>query len=184
MEFDLVNDWKQKEVDSILKGAEEYKNKLNELSSIENKYKEDLELAKQEYKEQYNESPVLLKIKNGYYQKGYENKNLNKLYCLKEKAHDEYWKYRYSNKLYMEYAWNTDRLKEKAIKLIDKHFITLQNKVEKKIGKIIKIKHIYGDDYLFQGEEANCKVEVITAGGYNIQRLHTRWIVKDIWKAE
>lgn len=62
---------------------------------------------------------------------------------------------------------------------IDKHFNLLQQKVERKIGTIIKISHIGGDDYKFEGTEGTCKVEVILAGGYNIQRLHTRWIVKN-----
>ena len=62
---------------------------------------------------------------------------------------------------------------------IDKHFDQLQAKVEKKIGKIIKIESYGGDDYAFEGENGKCVVEVILAGGYNIQRLHTRWIVKN-----
>jgi len=58
------------------------------------------------------------------------------------------------------------------------HYKTLQAKVEKKIGKIIKVEHLGGYDYRFIGENGNCGVEVILAGGYNIQRLHTRWIIK------
>ena len=60
---------------------------------------------------------------------------------------------------------------------IDKHFDKLQAKVENKIGKIELIYHIGGDDYRFEGENGSCSVRVILAGGYNIQRLHTRWVV-------
>lgn len=57
------------------------------------------------------------------------------------------------------------------------HYKTLQAKVEKKIGKIIKVQPLGGYDYRFEGENGNCGVEVIIAGGYNIQRKHTRWII-------
>lgn len=109
--------------------------------------------------------------------KGYENEELNKLYKIKENAKDNYFEYKYSNALYRDYAWSKD-LEERARKLVDKHFNTLQAKVEKKIGAIIKIWHIGGDDYRFEGTDGECKVEVILSGGYNIQRLHTRWIIK------
>ena len=67
---------------------------------------------------------------------------------------------------------------EKMEKDVRNHFNTLQAKVEKKIGKILEIESLGGSDYRFIGEEGNCSVEVILAGGYNIQRLHTRWIIK------
>lgn len=76
-----------------------------------------------------------------------------------------------------QYKINEEKEKEVLMKLIDKHFETLQNKVEKKIGKIIEIEGLGGYNYRFIGEEGKCNVEVILAGGYNIQRLHTRWII-------
>lgn len=63
-------------------------------------------------------------------------------------------------------------------KMIDARFKTLQAKVEKKIGTILEIDHIGGDDYRFKGELGYCSVEVIGAGGYNVQCWHTRWIIK------
>lgn len=66
---------------------------------------------------------------------------------------------------------------ERIEKDIIKHYETLQNKVEKKIGKIIKVEYLGGYDYNFIGEDGKCGVEVILAGGYNIQRKHTRWII-------
>lgn len=76
-----------------------------------------------------------------------------------------------------KYKINEEKMEEVLKKLIDKHFESLQNKVEKKIGKIIKIEKVNGNIYSFIGENDNCNVEVILAGGYNIQRLHTRWII-------
>ena len=67
--------------------------------------------------------------------------------------------------------------KERLEKDIREHYKSLQSKVEKKIGKIIKVEHLGGWDYRFEGENGNCGVEVIIAGGYNIQRRHTRWII-------
>lgn len=63
-------------------------------------------------------------------------------------------------------------------KAVDHHFNMLQAKVEKKIGKIIEIESLGGSDYKFIGEQDWCYVEVINAGGYNIQCAHTRWIIK------
>lgn len=82
------------------------------------------------------------------------------------------WKYWLNYRQYGEKV-----AKEKMEKDVRKHFEELQNKVEKRIGKIIKIEEVNGNIYSFIGELDNCNVEVILAGGYNIQRLHTRWII-------
>ena len=65
-------------------------------------------------------------------------------------------------------------------KNIDRHFEVLQGKVEKKIGKIINIRDLSGSgyDYQFIGEEGNCVIRLVLAGGYNIQIAHTRWIIR------
>lgn len=70
--------------------------------------------------------------------------------------------------------------REKVKKSVIDHYKNLQSKVEKKIGKILEITPTgnNGYDYFMKGENGNCEVEVILAGGYNIQRLHTRWIIK------
>lgn len=173
--MDYVKEWKEKEVKSILEGAEEYKDKLKQLEEVEKQAGYDLDKARIEYKERTGEIAELKRLTPVV--KGYEDEELNRLYKIRENAKDDYWKYRYSNALYRDYAWSKD-LEERARKLVDKHFNTLQAKVEKKIGTIIKITSLGGDDYRFEGTEGNCKVEVILAGGYNIQRLHTRWIIK------
>ena len=73
--------------------------------------------------------------------------------------------------------YGTKVAQEKMEKDVRNHFKTLQAKVEKKIGKILEIESLGGSDYRFIGKEGSCGVEVILAGGYNIQRLHTRWII-------
>ena len=87
--------------------------------------------------------------------------------------------HRYSNKLYnsLSYCGNEERILNVIRKGVDEHFKVLQDKVEKKIGKIIKIQEVNGNIYSFIGEKDSCNVEVILAGGYNVQRLHTRWII-------
>lgn len=81
-------------------------------------------------------------------------------------------------KKYM-YNRNKQEFEEDAKKEIDSHFKKLQQKVESIIGNITMIKPIgeNGYDYLFVGTNGRCEVKVILAGGYNIQRLHTRWII-------
>lgn len=91
-------------------------------------------------------------------------------------------KYRQIPIIFKQFRFN--RNKEQFIELskkeIDSHFKKLQQKVEKVIGNIVKIEPTgeNGYDYIFKGTDGNCEIEVILAGGYNIQRLHTRWIIK------
>lgn len=62
---------------------------------------------------------------------------------------------------------------------IDKRFDVFQTKVKNKIGNIIKIQAITDEEYEFIGEIGKCKIKVILAGGYNIQKLHTRILIKN-----
>lgn len=87
----------------------------------------------------------------------------------------QYWEYYNNNKYY--FLVQSRNGIETIKKDIEKHYETLQNKVQKKIGQIKEIKKLGGYDYRFIGELGECGVEVILAGGYNIQRLHTRWII-------
>ena len=172
LKFDLVNEWKEKELKDY---NERYQNFLKEKERLSKEH----ENASQEFSKKRQELGYPDRIGNGYYNKRFEDEELEKLYKKKENAYHLYTDYAFNkNRLFSEHGHDEERWKKE----IDKRFNKLQAKVEEKIGKILKIRHIGGDDYLFQGEDANCKVEVILAGGYNIQRLHTRWIVRDIWK--
>lgn len=83
----------------------------------------------------------------------------------------------YYIRMYRKYYGDTEKHLEKDVR---KHYEMLQKKVENKIGKILKIEYLGGYNYNFEGENGTCAVEVIIAGGYNIQRKHTRWIVKNL----
>lgn len=65
-----------------------------------------------------------------------------------------------------------------ATELVDSHFEALRDKVEKNIGTITKIVRTGGpNDYVITGESGDSvSIQVVMAGGYNKQRLHTRWV--------
>lgn len=65
-----------------------------------------------------------------------------------------------------------------ATELVDSHFEALRDKVEKNIGPITKIVRTGGpNDYVITGESGeSVSIQVVMAGGYNKQRLHTRWV--------
>lgn len=65
-----------------------------------------------------------------------------------------------------------------ATELVDAHFKALKDKVEKNVGEITKITRVGGaNDYIITGTSGETvKIQVVMAGGYNKQRLHTRWI--------
>lgn len=114
----------------------------------------------------------------------YETVRNNPDYTEEQKQHildiiREYDEFVQGKKMAIEFVTyhNIDKEIPTIRKEVKKHFEKLQAKVEKKIGKILEIYHQGGDDYHFIGENGNCSVEVILAGGYNIQRLHTRWII-------
>jgi hypothetical protein len=164
--MELIKDWKIKELEGYKKAYEQYKNTRDQLHNILKEYEEKLKLLKDITPNQ--------DFINGHY----INKELDDLYYQKENAKYEYYDYTYTkNRFFHENGYKKD-FEERCKKQIDKHFDILQTKVEKKIGKILEIKPLGGNDYSFKGELADCKIEVILAGGYNIQRLHTRWIIK------
>lgn len=171
--MDYVDEWKEKELVRTIEDFNEFmiqyedyleeNSRIVELHNNKNYYAKtqglDIEQINKDYKEHYEKFNKFKKT-NSYY------------YDLQYKAMYRYYKSR------GEEDKTLKDIETRIRKDIDKHFNTLQTKVENKIGTIIKIQHLGGDDYRFEGTEGNCKVEVILAGGYNIQRLHTRWIIK------
>lgn len=173
MEFEQVKEWKEKELDETIDNFKQF---------IANY----IQMSKQ------NSMLHERKLHKNYYSNG--NEEVAKQIVEEYERHDKsFSKFKHDNSFfvtikdktkYLYYASNENeeealrQAKELFIKAIDKHFDTLQSKVENKVGTILEIKHLGGDDYRFKGELGECKVEVILAGGYNIQRLHTRWIIK------
>lgn len=129
--------------------------KENEVNAIYNQYKI--------YKEKLDELRKIWKTNGG-------SDNFNQLKYFK-----------YSNTYFYNLTYHDDQSEEfikKVIQIsVDQHFNKLQNKVEKEIGTILTIQSS-GNYYKFTGEKGSCDIDVILAGGYNIQKLHTRWLIK------
>lgn len=192
MEFKQIEEWKQNELQKTLEYFKNFIKEYNKLIEENRKIVEkhnykryfvmkELNLLDKELNEITNEEKekvdnMIKEIDNEYdihYEKFNKFKKDNSyFYTLQQKV-----KY-----LFNKSSGNEDKSLNEVTEIfkkdIDKHFEKLQNKVENKIGKIQLIYHLGGDDYRFEGEKGSCSIEVILAGGYNIQRLHTRWIVK------
>ena len=71
-----------------------------------------------------------------------------------------------------------------ATQLVDSHFEALKSKVESTIGEITHISRAGGaNDYDLIGKSGEAvRIQVVMAGGYNKQRLHTRWIMNHLGK--
>lgn len=75
---------------------------------------------------------------------------------------------------------DTDKLAEKEI---DNYVASLIKKVESRYGEIKDVtdyKYSNVARVIFNCENGSCYLEMITAGGYNIQRLHNRLLIKDV----
>lgn len=175
--MDYVEQWKRRELEGYKIALAKWKEKLEQLQAEEDIAKEEFQQAKKDYAEKHNGNyPETV---NGRF----TDETVHQAYRKRKYAEDVYISARFrENRFFAEYGFRND-FEERAKKEIERHFNQLQSKVEKKIGKIIKIESFGGDDYAFEGEKGDCIVEVIWAGGYNIQRLHTRWIVKN-WNIE
>lgn len=96
----------------------------------------------------------------------------------KKKRYNAHMSFQYDNRGMANLSGKSD---ESLRKGIVRHYDDLQAKVEKKIGKIKYITKTGNNGYDYRMENAkgeSVSVEVIGAGGYNIQRYHTRWIIK------
>lgn len=174
MEFQLVKEWKEKELEGYKKAREYYFKHSEELQQLSEQTKKDYLKGIEEYKNKYGKDPV----KHKTYRIIYEDKELDTLYSKKESIYHEYINFTYNENTFYHLYGRSEDFEDRCKQQIDKHFEKLQAKVEKKIGSIKEINDLGGENFLFIGTEGQCKVEVIWAGGYNIQRLHTRWIVK------
>ena len=157
---EYIKEWKQKELDAYKETNEQFWTDLKFYRDEEDKIYEE-----------YN---------NIRFENSSEAKELYKKYVEADKKvrdfiHSHYFFYD---------KGHSKNFEELCKKQINKHFEVLQNKVVEKIGKIQKIvpTATNGYNYYFEGTTGKCNVEVIFAGGYNIQRLHTRWIIRNIQK--
>lgn len=172
-ESEFVKQWKAKELQGYKDALQRWKEELKKLEIEREDKKAILRELVQQYIDKHNgQSP---EVSNGKY----VDETLHQAAAERNKADNAYTNYRYSvNRFFAEYGFQSN-FEDICKKQINKHFEELQSKVENKIGRIIEIQSLGGDDYAFKGEKDKCVVEVVWAGGYNIQRLHTRWIVKN-----
>lgn len=70
--------------------------------------------------------------------------------------------------------------KERAIKDAAAHRKSIEQKVQKMIGNVIEISEDLDGWYLNGSNGKRCHMWFIYAGGYNIQCLHTRCLVKEV----
>lgn len=70
-----------------------------------------------------------------------------------------------------------ERLRERATKKIEKKYAKLQARVNSKVGRITKIRE-FANGYDIEGTKGFATLEIISAGGYNIQCLHHRVLIK------
>lgn len=96
----------------------------------------------------------------------------------KRGLYDKHMRFQYDNRSLNILSQLSNERLEKSVK---DHYDDLQAKVEQKIGKIKYITKTGNNGYDYRMENSkgdSVAVEVIMAGGYNIQRRHTRWIIK------
>ena len=131
---------------------EEYKGRINE--EINGLYKE----ANQKIKD--------FQVENQMSQKEFDDVNYLTHAGCSDKTREEIW----------------TKIKKRVNKEAKMKALKLQYQVEKKAGKVLKvdlyINSIGELNGTVQGEKATVNLTTILAGGYNIQRLHIRTIVR------
>ena len=88
----------------------------------------------------------------------------------------------YDKAHYFTFENNTtleEEIEKIAQKETDNYKKQIEKKVKKHVGNIIEWE-LGNMEYIVHGTEGKAKVEAIYAGGYNIQRLHVRVIVKKL----
>jgi hypothetical protein len=106
------------------------------------------------------------KIENQMTEKEFDDANYLTCAGCSEKSREEIW----------------TKIRKRVNKEAKARVLNLQSQIEKKAGKIITCNlflNIKGEvDGTVQGEKATVNVNTILAGGYNIQRLHFRVLIK------
>lgn len=165
-----------REIKEIEFTIENYKSKLAE----QNKKENELE----EVKELFND--FITNLVNNWNQHDLK---------LRDKLKADYSKLGYTE-FYKKYKGSDSMLKDKTKKEIEENnkksadtlIYNMITRVKEKVGKITDYSGLYIDSAIegicingiIVGELGKVRIESITAGGYNIQRLHVRVLVKDI----
>jgi len=92
--------------------------------------------------------------------------------------------YRISDTTYREIAkekyWlSNEDLTRFAVKELEKEIKKIENEVKEKVGKILELE-ITATYMIVKGTKSKIQIQKIMAGGYNIQKLHTRIKIKEL----
>lgn len=176
-----IKKWKEEEFQEYVKINEKFWNRFNELSQTAKEAKQAFDEAYVKYRQEHNFQNPEVESRNGRYDYNYKDPEIQKLNLAALEAKRNLNELIQYNMFFYENGHKSN-WEERFRKAINDHFKKLQAKVEGKIGEIVKIFPLdnSGENYHFEGTKGDCNVEVILAGGYNIQRLHTRWIIKEV----
>lgn len=177
---EYIKQWKENEFQEYLKINENFWKQYEELHTVYKEKYETFRNAVDNYRIEHHGNPEI-SGRHGYRYYDYADESIQKLNLEYIEANQQLRDLIDRNRFFYDngHKSNYEELFRKAI---NDHFKKLQSKVENKIGEIVKIEPLSnnGADYHFEGTNGSCNVEVILAGGYNIQRLHTRWIVTNV----
>lgn len=97
---------------------------------------------------------------------------------------EEYYFLNYESKsLYNFLNKNNLDIRKESIKEVEKYIDKLLSRIVTTYGEVINVSDSYRGSIAsveFECEKGNCYLERILAGGYNIQKLHNRILVKEI----
>lgn len=109
------------------------------------------------------------------------NKELRRLKLIESEYLENGW----VRKMYDSKHYSSKSFEEIVDKYMEDRYTELVDKVTKYVGEITDVNYLeIGNDGSLNGKiigsEGKCKIETIVAGGYNIQCLHYRVIIKSI----
>lgn len=176
---EYIKEWKANELKEYIRINDEFWTKYDDLKKGYNEARDLLNKAITEYRRENGTSPEIKDRFRG--RVTYVDEDIEKLNSRYNEVNNKILELIQYNRFFYENGHKSD-YEEIFKKAINDHFKKLQAKVEGKIGEIVKIYPLNnsGADYRFEGTKGDCNVEVILAGGYNIQRLHTRWIITNV----
>lgn len=174
----LLNDIRrlEREIKDIRTTIDNYKSKIQEQEKKEN----DL----QEVKELFND--FIVGIVNRWNEYDINKRDIIESEYKQLSSKEFFKKYNSSDYYFMDKT--NEQIEKDNQKSADTLIYNMITRVKEKIGKIIDYSGLYIDSAIegmaingvIIGENGKVRIESIIAGGYNIQRLHVRVLVKDI----